>query len=367
MEERDDWFLTDAVGNAQGQSDPFAAVVRGARLPMVIADAQRPDQPIVFANAAFQSMTGYAREEIVGRNCRFLQGPATDRSAVRRLREAIASGVGIELDILNYRRDGTTFWNALQINPVRDNAGGIRFYVASQSDVTSRVELQVKAQQQMEQIEQTVAMRTADLEAALAAKTMLVHEVDHRVKNNLTMIGSLLRLQSRGLADEAVKRQLDTMLSRVNAIASVHRRLYQTGDIMEFDIGAFSGELAREIVAASGRTDIRIDTQIEPIVVPSGKAAALGLVLNEIVTNALMHAWRGGRPGKLSIASNAHDDFGTIAIADDGPGLDAFSGPSGLGHSIIKRLAAQAGGTARWEDARPGARVVVSFPIGAAP
>ncbi len=108
MEQREDWHLTEIVDHASGRSDPFAAAVRATRMPMVITNPALPDNPIVFANEAFQSLTGYNREEIIGLNCRFLQGPKTDMRQVSRIRDAIAAGEAIDVDLLNYRKDGTT-------------------------------------------------------------------------------------------------------------------------------------------------------------------------------------------------------------------------------------------------------------------
>src|SRR4030095_2244873 len=117
------------------------------------------------------------------------------------VRDAIAQGHDIDIDLLNYRKDGSTFWNALYLSPVRDKEGVIRFFFASQMDVSERIEAQQIISDQKQLVEGYVDRRTADLRAALEAKTLLLHEVDHRVKNNLTMIGSLLRLQVRTIDD----------------------------------------------------------------------------------------------------------------------------------------------------------------------
>jgi PAS domain S-box-containing protein len=124
MEQREDWHLTEILDHSPGRADPFAAAVRATRMPMVITDPSQPDNPIVFANEAFQHLTGYSRKEIVGLNCRFLQGPETDPLEVDRVREAIKSGTPVAVDLLNYRKDGTTFWNALYLSPGSERSGG---------------------------------------------------------------------------------------------------------------------------------------------------------------------------------------------------------------------------------------------------
>lgn len=103
---------------------------------VLIADARRHDLPIIYVNAAFQRMTGYRREEILGRNCRFLQGPETDREAVRRIRLRLAQHQEVHVTLCNYRKDGTPFWNDLFISPVRDEAGQVTHFVGVQHDIS---------------------------------------------------------------------------------------------------------------------------------------------------------------------------------------------------------------------------------------
>jgi PAS domain S-box-containing protein len=361
VKQRDDWHITDTIHHELGRGDPFAAAVRATRMAMVITDPLRDDNPIVFCNEAFQQLTGYGRDEVIGRNCRFLQGPDTDAVEVAKIRAAIEAGTDISIDLLNYRKDGSTFWNALYLSPVRNDVGEIQFFFASQLDVTDRVEAQRLIAGQKAAVEREVESRTAALQAALAAKTLLLHEVDHRVKNNLTMIGSLLRLQARSIADPVITAKLETMLERVDALATVHRRLYQSDDITRFDVGAFAGDLVSDIIGASGRTDIRIETSVTRIEVPSGIAAALGLVLNEVLTNAIKHAYADGRSGTLRISATLDDGKAQIVVADDGPGMTSEATTSGLGRMLIARLSRQVGATTEWTREDPGTRVTISF------
>lgn len=363
MKQRDDWHLTDLITHETGEGDPFAAAVRATRMPMVITDPRQDDNPIVFCNQAFQTLTGYAREEIIGRNCRFLQGEKTDRTKVDEIRAAIAAGTDIDVDLLNYRKDGSTFWNALYLSPVRNPDGTIQFFFASQMDVTERVESRDTIAAQKAEIEREVERRTADLEAALEARTLLLHEVDHRVKNNLTMIGSLIRLQARRIDNEEVALKLDAMLERIDAMATVHRRLYQSNDITKFDIGAFTSNLVSDVVASSGRENIVVRESIEKIDISSADATALGLVLNEIITNAIKHAYSDGRGGVLSVSTSQQEGMACIDIADDGPGLPEGALDSGLGRTLIDRLSRQVRGKATWTPAEPGTRVSLCFPV----
>lgn len=363
MKQRDDWHLTDALDYEHGRGDPFAAAVRATRMPMVITDPSQPDNPIVFCNESFQKLSGYERHEIIGQNCRFLQGPETNREDVAKVRAAVDEGRDIGIDLLNYRKDGSTFWNALYLSPVRNEEGEIRFYFASQLDVSDRIEAHQAVAEQKAAVDRQVEERTAALEAALDAKTVLLHEVDHRVKNNLTMIGSLLRLQARSIADPAISAKLDTMLERVDALATVHRRLYQSADITRFDVGAFTANLVNDVVASSGRSDIVVDARCESIDIASSMASSLGLIINEVVTNAVKHAYVDGRGGTLTVVTSRTGDLASVEISDDGQGFDPTEGkPDGLGRVLIKRLSRQLGAVAEWTDAAPGARVTISFP-----
>lgn len=116
----------------------FFAAVQTTRMPMLVTDPHRPDNPIVFANRAFLEMTGYEAAEIIGTNCRFLQGPETDRSIVAQVRRAIEERREIAVEMVNYKKDGSAFWNALFISPVLNESGELTYFFASQLDVSRR-------------------------------------------------------------------------------------------------------------------------------------------------------------------------------------------------------------------------------------
>ncbi len=105
---------------------------------IAIADAKLPDRPIVYCNPAFEQITGYDRSEIIGHNCRFLQGPDTDRTALAQIRVALQEQHDCKVVLKNYRKDGTPFWNELSISPVRDSNGIVTHFIGVQSDITDR-------------------------------------------------------------------------------------------------------------------------------------------------------------------------------------------------------------------------------------
>lgn len=360
VEQRDDWHLTDRLHYSHGRGDPFAAAVRATRMPMVITDPSKPDNPIVFCNEAFQVLTGYAQAEVIGRNCRFLQGPETDEGAVDKIRAAVSNGENISIELLNYRKDGSTFWNALYLSPVRNDDGAIQFFFASQLDVSRHVSANDRISEQKLVVEEQVKRRTAELEAALEAKTLLLHEVDHRVKNNLTMIGSLLRLQARTIGDPQIATKLEAMMERIDALAIVHRTLYQSEDVTKFDIGEFAVKLAEDVIGSSGRGNITLNSNVQPVLVSAAKASSLGLVLNEILTNAIKHGLGDGRSGKIDVVAKCVEDGATITIDDDGAGMPSQP-PSGLGQTLVNRLAKQTDATVVWSKLPVGTRVTLTL------
>ena len=145
-----------AAGVVNRHHDIFWAAVEATRMPMVVSDPRQEDCPIVFANPAFVEMVGYPIEEIVGRNCRFLQGPGTDRKAVAEIKQAIVARRPFSVEIQNHRKDGTPFWNALFVTPIFDPSGEVLYFYGSQLDVTRRRELEEAAfqSQKMEAIGQ---------------------------------------------------------------------------------------------------------------------------------------------------------------------------------------------------------------------
>jgi len=126
----------------------FIKALQTAQQNFVVTDPSLPDNPIVYASQGFLNLTGYSLDQILGRNCRFLQGPETDPKAVERIRKAIEQGNDMSVCLLNYRVDGTTFWNQFFIAPLRDASGNVTNFVGVQCKVSDQYAATVTKQQE---------------------------------------------------------------------------------------------------------------------------------------------------------------------------------------------------------------------------
>ncbi|WP_254839523.1 PAS domain S-box protein [Natronomonas marina] len=146
----------EAMLRARRQSRRLALYRRAmdeASIGISITDPDRPDNPLVYVNDGFCRLTGYDREDVLGENCRLLQGPDTEEATVDRLRDAIAAGEPVTVEILNYRADGEPFWNRLTVAPVRDDDGEVSHYLGFQEDVTEQVERKREVRRERERFE----------------------------------------------------------------------------------------------------------------------------------------------------------------------------------------------------------------------
>lgn len=348
----------------EGLGNPFTAAFRTSRIAMLITDPSQDDNPIIFVNDAFSKLTGYPPDEVLGRNCRFLQGPNTDPADVARIKTAIGAGQGIELDLLNYRKDGTPFWNGLFISPVQDAEGDLQHFFASLFDVSEKRTAQIELERAKERLEEDVQRRTGDLQAALDQRTVLLHEVDHRVKNNLQIVSSLILLKARRIRDEAARQALYNMSERISALSTVHRLLYSADDVSRFNVAEFVTDLSGDLMSAADPKQIELKLNLDPVGVSPSKAAPLALLVNELVTNAVRHAFPEGRQGRISIVLQRADGVARIVVEDDGIGMgQAQAAGEGFGRTLSEMLARQIRADLAWEDVGPGTRVTLKMPL----
>jgi sigma-B regulation protein RsbU (phosphoserine phosphatase) len=155
---------------AQALADQLALKDRALNVAaegITIADARLPDRPLIYANEGFERVTGYPVAEVLGRNCRFLQGSGSALADVAEIRAALAEQRECLVEILNYRRDGTTFWNRLSITPVRNEHGEVTHHIGIQSDVTARREAEQGLRRAKEALEQDLRLAARVQQALL--------------------------------------------------------------------------------------------------------------------------------------------------------------------------------------------------------
>ncbi|TWI54968.1 PAS domain S-box-containing protein [Pseudomonas duriflava] len=179
----------------------FFAAVEMTRMPMAISDPNQPDNPLVFVNRAFLDLTGYREEEVVGRNCRFLQGEKTDPDTVAEIRAALQDHRAVAVDILNYKAGGTPFWNAFFTGPIFDENGRLLYWFASQIDITRRrfSEQSFRQAQKMEAIGQLTAGLAHDFNNLLQVITGNLELAEQYTQDNAMLA---LAIQSAQQAAE---------------------------------------------------------------------------------------------------------------------------------------------------------------------
>ncbi len=364
------------------EHDIFFAAVETTRMPMLITDARKADNPIVFANHAFLHMTGYTPGELIGRNCRFLQGPDTDRATVDAVREAVANGREIATEILNYRKDGSTFWNALFISPVRNKQGELAYFFASQLDVSRRrdAESALRQAQKMEALGQLtggIAHDFNNLLQVIFGHLDVIRRVggdveEARLAKSLNSIRSAAekgKTLTQQLLAFARKQQLQGRVINLNGLVT------QLGELAERTLGP-RAELSTEL--ADELWNCRIDpTQAE--------VALLNLLLN--ARDAMPE---GGHvrvaTSNVEVRENEISTVGvplpgryvSVSVSDDGHGIPPEVAPrvmepffttkdegagTGLGLAMVYGFAKQSGGAVSlYSEVGVGTTVRMYFP-----
>mgnify|MGYP001566633852 CR=1 FL=1 len=272
------------------------------RMPIVITNARNGNDSIVLANQSFLDLTGYRADEVLGRNCRFLQGPGTDASALDEIRQGLRETRDISVEMLNYRKDGSTFWNQLEISPVLDENGTVIYHFASQRDVSER-----RRAQEME-----------------AAERLLLMEVDHRAMNALALVQSIVRLSK----SDTVENYASSIQGRVDSLARAHRLLGEIG---------WAGATLSELLALEAASHIdRLVIEGPPIFLPARLVQPIALVIHELLSNALAHGALSTGQGHLRINWQQSADVILFTWRETGAPMPIIDDSPGFGLAIIK-------------------------------
>ncbi len=203
-----------------------------------------------------------------------------------------------------------------------------------------------------------------DRYAALAAeREVLLREVNHRVGNSLQIIASLLHLQASSSTQDDVKAALTNAMGRVAAVAQVHRRLYTSHDLKSVLLNQYLGALLEDLRrSAEGDRMSRLTLKAEPVEIDPDRAVAVGIIVNELVMNAVKYAYPDGA-GPIKVELNALGDDLVLSIADDGVGLNAKTDPrsTGMGQRIVSAMASKLDASVERDPAHAGTRIVLRF------
>gem|GEM_PF-183069 len=296
----------------------FEQAMDQTRMAMVLSDPTRPDAPLVYVNQAFVELTGYPREEILGRNCRFLQGADTEPETVARIAQAIRRESVVVEELLNYRADGTPFWNALHVGPIYDVDGRLRYYFGSQWDVSE--------------------LRQAR-EAQFQART-LATELTSRLRQLFPIISNVVKMTARHEGEPRFARHIN---DRIAALSRAYEATLNEGAPRQASLAPVARavlEPYRLPSPAGGAERVRISG--EGVAMAAEVVSLLGLVLHELVTRAADGGSLSVPDGtvELSWAFDAHRAF-VLEWREHGRGQGR---PSFEGPPMLDDLVASAGG-----------------------
>jgi PAS domain S-box-containing protein len=312
----------------QASEDRFRRVFEGATVGMGLVDA---GGRLLLANETMARMFGYSRYELAGLAVHQLL-PERQRAehvehVAQFMRTPALRYMAKRQELYARRKDGSEFPVEIGLNPLPGSQG--QQVLATINDVTDR----------------RAAQR--EIERALAEKTVLLNEVHHRVKNNLQVISSLLNLQARN-AEPGVQAALRDSQSRVRSMALMHQLLFERRDFSALELGPYLrrlGSLLRDTYLGGGSAiRLEIEAPEQGCRMDLQRAIPCGLLVNELVTNAIKHAFPGGRAGRITIGLTPGEAGALVEVRDDGVGLPAAMAPGegrGLGMQLLPLLAEQ--------------------------
>jgi len=340
-------FITDITERklAEDQLRTLSHIVEQAPMSIVVTDLAGN---IEYANPWTTQSTGYTRDELYGQDQRLLQSDLNAPELYQDLWQTIIQGEVWRGEFHSKKKNGDLFVEQAVVAPVRD-AGSTLHYVALKQDISAR-----------KRTEQA-------LQASLQDKVALLNEVHHRVKNNLQVITSLLRLEAGRSSHSDTKSVLTEMQGRIRAMALLHESLYRTGTFASVDLGAYLQQLASQAFRAQSTGMVRLQLELASVQVSLDQATPCGLLLNELISNCLKHGFPDGRSGEVRVELHALSGSSKwcLRVSDTGVGLPAdFDArrTQSLGLQLVADLAHQLQGTLQIEPG-PGAAFAVTFGI----
>lgn len=348
----------------------IAAVVNG----VIITDPTQPDNPIVDVNPAFERITGYTKAEVLGRNCRFLQGPESQPETVAILHDAVVQEHECHAIIKNYRKDGTLFWNEIKITPVRDASGRLIHFVGVATDVTGQVEAQAALDRVL-----------AELHRSNKELEQFAYMVSHDLQEPLRMVASYTQLLSRryrGVLDANAQEFIDY------AVEGAQRMQQFIQDLLQYSrVGTHGHPFERLQVATvvqRALENLRFSIEEKQAQIHTGELpeldadpVQLGQLFQNLIGNALKFC--GPEPVRVEITATRTDQAWEFVVRDNGLGIDAkdferifvifqrlhtrqeYAG-TGIGLAICKRIVERHGGRI-WVESQIGKGSAFHFTI----
>lgn len=333
------------------ESDRFKQFLDHIPVAVAVSELQ-PSEIVTYANLEFQRLTGQASVEIEGQSWRALPGIASADGDDRLLRDAVKNDSEY-IGVFTIERDAGSIKVDVWSNTIENEAGEPIYRLVAMGSAADSVD---------------------DRDAAATAlhnKDILLRELQHRVKNNLQMITALIRLEARNVRNNDNSERFSRLAGRINALAVLYDALSQDKADDQVDLGAYLGQIASAVMQAHAVEGVRLDTKIDTWPVSVNVAMPAGLVVNEVLTNSLKHAFPGAEGGIIKLHSLIDDSGCHITIADDGVGLPegaVWPQPGKLSAIIVKSLQQNASAKVAVKSAPgKGVAVTISFARPAVP
>ncbi|WP_069130184.1 PAS domain S-box protein [Rhodohalobacter halophilus] len=327
------------------------SVITNTNDTVVITEAN-PDEgkkwrKIIYVNDAFERITGYSKEEVLGKSIEILNGPETDDREVNKIRNSVENLEACEAEILNYTKDGRTFWNSFSLVPVKDRNDNYSHWVIIGRDVSD------------------YKQNEKELKESIKEKETLLAEIHHRVKNNLAIVSSLMQMQAMNSDSDELNRQLLESVLRIKSMAGIHEQLYKANNFSKLQFSDSLKSLFNSIIETlQTDTDVTIDFDLQPIELNINQSVPCSLIMNEIITNILKHGFTGKEKGNIHLSTTLEDDLVTIRVKDDGVGLpENFNSmkSTSLGLELIEVLTKQLEGKNRYISEESGTTFELKF------
>ncbi|MRR57139.1 MAG: PAS domain S-box protein [Deltaproteobacteria bacterium] len=331
----------------QNSNNLLRAVIEAAPTAIIGMDLDGNVQNVW--NPAAEKMLGWSAHEVMGGPLPSV--PAGCREEFSDLQERKRRGESMNgVEVSRLRRDGTPIEYSIYSSPLYDAEGRITGNIGVLVDVTERKRAEKR------------------IVAALAEKEILLKEVHHRVKNNLQIISALLDLQSDYISDEQSLVFFRESRDRIKSMALVHERLYNSKNFASIDIFEYIENLTSHLALSYVEDPERVSVKLEIADMSLGieEAIPCGLIINELISNSLKHAFPGGRKGEITVACRIDGDgIVTLEVRDNGVGLPAvldFKNTETLGLQIVNLLTKQLRGRIAVDAEQDGTAVILTFP-----